>query len=88
MAKGFDALPARFYKTVDVAPADGGGFAVRLDGRIPKSPRKAPLVLPTKGLAELIAGEWDAQVKVIIRLSKFYRCEQLEQLFVSGIDDQ
>lgn len=65
MVKGFDALPARFYKTVDVASADGGGFAVQLDGRVPKSPLKSPLVLPTQALATLIAGEWDAQVKVI-----------------------
>lgn len=64
MAKGFDALPRRFYKTVDVASADGG-FAVQLDGRIPKSPRKSPLILPTQALASLIAGEWDAQVQVI-----------------------
>lgn len=64
MIKGFDALPARFYKTVDVSPADGG-FAVRLDGRIPKSPRKSPLILPAQALATLIAGEWDAQAKVI-----------------------
>ncbi len=64
MAKGFDALPRRFYKAVDVAPADGG-FAVQLDGRIPKSPRKSPLVLPTQALAALIAGEWDAQAQVI-----------------------
>jgi chaperone required for assembly of F1-ATPase len=64
MAKGFDALPRRFYKTVDVAPATSG-FAVRLDGRIPKSPRKSPLILPTQALAALIAGEWDAQAQVI-----------------------
>ncbi len=64
MAKGFDALPRRFYKTVDVAPVDGG-FAVQLDGRVPKSPRKSPLILPTEALAALIAGEWDAQTQVI-----------------------
>lgn len=64
MAKGFDALPARFYKTVDVAPVEGG-FAVQLDGRVPKSPRKSPLILPTQALAALIAGEWDAQARVI-----------------------
>jgi chaperone required for assembly of F1-ATPase len=64
MAKGFDALPKRFYKTVDVAAVEGG-FAVQLDGRVPKSPRKSPLVLPTGALAGLIAGEWDAQDQVI-----------------------
>ena len=54
MVKGFDALPARFYTTVDVAPAEGGGFAVQLDGRVPKSPKKSPLILPTQALASLI----------------------------------
>ncbi len=64
MAKGFDALPRRFYKTVDVAPAEDG-YAVQLDGRVPKSPRKSPLVLPTQALATLVAGEWEAQAQVI-----------------------
>jgi chaperone required for assembly of F1-ATPase len=50
----------RFYKTVGVAPADGG-FAVQLDGRTARSPTGAPLVLPTQALAELVAGEWAVQ---------------------------
>ena len=54
----------RFYAKVDTAPAEGG-FAVRLDGRMPRSPAGAPLVLPTEALAELVAAEWDAQVKDI-----------------------
>ena len=65
MAAGFDAPPRRFYKTVDVAP-EGGGFAVRLDGRVPKSPKRSPLILPTEALATLIAAEWDAQADVIL----------------------
>lgn len=64
MIKGFDALPKRFYKTVETAPEDGG-FAVKLDGRVPKSPAKSPLVVPTQALARLIAAEWDAQKEVI-----------------------
>ncbi|WP_297512025.1 ATP12 family chaperone protein [uncultured Caulobacter sp.] len=56
--------PKRFYKTVDVAPAEGG-FAVRLDGRTPKSPAREPLVLPKAALADAVAAEWDAQVEVI-----------------------
>lgn len=51
----------RFYAKVDVAPAQAGGFAVRLDGRVPRSPHGAPLVLPTEALANLVAGEWAAQ---------------------------
>jgi chaperone required for assembly of F1-ATPase len=51
----------RFYTTADVAPADGGGFAVRLDGRQPRSPQGQALVLPSEGLAQLVADEWAAQ---------------------------
>jgi chaperone required for assembly of F1-ATPase len=54
----------RFYTKVDTAPAEGG-VAVRLDGRVPRSPSGAPLVLPTAALAELVAAEWDAQVEHI-----------------------
>jgi len=64
VAAGFDAPPRRFYTSVDTAP-DGEGFCVRLDGRVPKSPKRAPLVLPTRALAALIAAEWDAQTEVI-----------------------
>jgi chaperone required for assembly of F1-ATPase len=50
----------RFWKDVDVAPADGG-WAVRLDGRTPKTPAHAPLILPTEAAARLVADEWAAQ---------------------------
>ncbi|HEX6866955.1 MAG TPA: ATP12 family protein [Caulobacteraceae bacterium] len=53
-------LPRRFYKVADVA-AEAGGYAVRLDGRTPRSPAGKPLVLPTQALAALAAGEWAAQ---------------------------
>lgn len=56
--------PRRFYAAVTIAAA-AGGFAVHLDGRTPKSPARAPLVLPTQSLAQLVADEWDAQVEVI-----------------------
>lgn len=58
-------LPRRFYKAVDVSPQEGG-FAVRLDGRTPKSPAARPLVLPTEPLAELVAGEWAGQGEHIL----------------------
>lgn len=51
----------RFYKAADVAPAEGGGFAVRLDARQPRSPQGHALVLPTEALARLVADEWAAQ---------------------------
>src|SRR5579872_133257 len=54
------AVIARFYGTVSVEPADGG-FALRLDGRGARTPAKRPLVLPTEGLAELVAREWAGQ---------------------------
>lgn len=38
-----------------------GGFTVTLDGRAVKTPAKAPLVVPTRAMAEAIAAEWDAQ---------------------------
>ncbi len=60
--------PKRFYKAAAAAPASsetGGGFAVQLDGRTPKTPEKKPLVLPTLALAEMIAAEWEAQVEYI-----------------------
>ena len=37
------------------------GFAIELDGRPLRTPAKAPLVLPTRALAEMVAEEWRAQ---------------------------
>ena len=56
--------PRRFYKAATVGPVESG-FAVLLDGRTPKSPAKAPLVLPSLALAQRVADEWEAQDKVI-----------------------
>ncbi|MDB5469124.1 MAG: ATPase [Caulobacter sp.] len=55
----------RFYKAVTVETVDGG-FAVRLDGRSPKSPGGLPMILPTRALAELVAAEWDGQKDFIL----------------------
>jgi chaperone required for assembly of F1-ATPase len=52
--------PRRFYRDVDVAPADQG-FVVRLDRRTAKTPRGAPLAAPTEALAGLLAAEWAGQ---------------------------
>ena len=54
----------RFWKEVSVAEAEGG-FAVELDGRRVKTPAKAPLVVPTREMAEAIAAEWDAQTESV-----------------------
>jgi chaperone required for assembly of F1-ATPase len=53
-------LPKRFYRTADVAEADGA-FAVLLDGRPVRTPAKAPLRLPRRDFAETAAAEWAAQ---------------------------
>lgn len=58
------ALPKRFYKDVSVETRDGG-FAVLLDGRPVRTPKKLSLVVPTRGLAEAIAAEWAAQGDMI-----------------------
>jgi chaperone required for assembly of F1-ATPase len=47
----------RFYK--DTAVEDGdGGHRILLDGKPMRTPAKAVLVVPTRALAEAIAGEW------------------------------
>ena len=54
------SLPKRFYKDVAVTN-EGGGAALKLDGKTVRTPSKAPLVLPTRALAEAVADEWRAQ---------------------------
>lgn len=58
------ALPKKFYKDVTVGET-GSGFAVLLDGRRIKSPKKRELAVPTRALADQIAREWAAQVDQI-----------------------
>lgn len=58
------ALPKRFYTSVATAP-EGAAFAVQLDGRSIKTPKKALLAVPTQALANAIAAEWAAQAEVI-----------------------
>lgn len=50
----------RFWTAVAIAPVEAG-FAVELDKRRIKTPAKAALILPTQGLAEAVAAEWEAQ---------------------------
>ena len=52
--------PKRFWKETAVAE-DDGGYTVRLDGKPVKTPAKAPLILPTRAMAEAVAAEWQAQ---------------------------
>lgn len=55
----------RFWKTADVEAREGG-WAVVLDGRPPRTPAGAPLVLPTEAAARLVAEEWNAQGEHLI----------------------
>lgn len=54
----------RFWTEVSVEP-DGQGWAVRLDGRMPKSPQGHSLVLPTQASAQLVAAEWAGQGDIL-----------------------
>ena len=54
----------RFWKEASVAP-DGEGHVVLLDGRAPKTPGHARMVLPTEAAARLVADEWAAQGEFI-----------------------
>ncbi|MFT3731178.1 MAG: ATP12 family protein [Hyphomicrobium sp.] len=57
-------LPKRFYKEVGISDA-GAPFHVLLDGRRIKTPKKRPLAVSTRALAEAIADEWRAQAEHI-----------------------
>ena len=57
-------LPKRFYTEVTVGEAEYG-YAILLDGRSVKTPARQPLAVPTAALAEIICGEWAAQIDVI-----------------------
>ena len=55
----------RFFREASVGEAEGGGFALLLDGRRARTPAKKPLILPTRALAELVAAEWAGQGETI-----------------------
>lgn len=50
----------RFWAAVTTEPGSAG-WSIFLDGRLVKTPMKAPLHLPTEALAQAVAAEWDAQ---------------------------
>lgn len=52
--------PKVFWAEVAVAPAEGG-YSVLLDERPVRTPNRRPMILPTRGLADLVAAEWAAQ---------------------------
>jgi len=73
-------LPKRFYKDVTVAPAEGG-FAILLDGKPVRTPRKLPLRVPARALADAIAQEWAAQKERVDP-----RSMPLSKLAITAID--
>jgi len=53
-------LPKRFYKDAKAAEKDGQ-WRLELDGRPARTPGKRELLVPSRALAEAVAGEWQAQ---------------------------
>lgn len=54
----------RFWTVADVAEGEGG-WTVLLDGRAPRTPAGARLILPGEAAARLVAEEWAAQDEFI-----------------------
>lgn len=54
----------RFYKGVTTV-AGAEGWHIELDGRPVRTPSRSLLTLPTAGLAQAVADEWDAQGEVV-----------------------
>ncbi len=50
--------PKRFWKSTEISETENG-FQVQLDGRPVRTPSKTLLELPSRGMAEAIAAEWD-----------------------------
>jgi chaperone required for assembly of F1-ATPase len=57
--------PRRFYRGVSTRTAEDG-VLILLDGRAPKTPAGAALMLPTEAAAQLVAAEWEAQRETIV----------------------
>ena len=58
-------LRQRFYTRATAGEGAEEGFPVTLDGKPVRTPLRRLLAAPTPGLAEAIAGEWNAQEQVI-----------------------
>ncbi len=58
------ALPRRFYKEARAEWRDGA-FALTLDGKPARTPRRNPLALPTQAAGDAVAAEWAAQGEFI-----------------------
>ena len=54
----------RFWTAAEAVERDGG-WAVELDGKPLRTPARAPLLVPTRPLAEAIAAEWNGAGETI-----------------------
>ena len=70
----------RAYKTASVEPSQNG-FGVFLDKRQVRTPKRNPLVVPTRPLAEALCEEWEAQTEQIAPATM-----PLNRLVYSSID--
>jgi len=61
--------PKRFYTAATVADRENGSFGIELDGRPVKTPARRALAVPSRALADAIAGEWNAQGDKILPAS-------------------
>jgi chaperone required for assembly of F1-ATPase len=55
----------RFYKAVDVREAEGGGFALMLDGRPARTPGRNRLAVTSRPLMLKVAEEWARQGETV-----------------------
>lgn len=56
--------PKRFWTAVEITEAPAG-YGIELDGRPVKTPAKRALLVPTRGFAQAVAAEWEAQGELI-----------------------
>ncbi len=61
---GTQNLPRRFFAATTVGEANGA-YRILLDGRPARTPARLFLAGPTRGLAEALCAEWEAQADVI-----------------------
>ncbi len=57
-------MKKRFWTSAQ-AVAEEGGWAIRLDGRVVRTPARAVLAVPGEALARAIVAEWDVQGETI-----------------------
>jgi chaperone required for assembly of F1-ATPase len=58
-------LKRRFYRQASVVDEAADAFSVRLDDRRIRTPAGTYVLLPTRGLAQAVAAEWQAQQECI-----------------------